>query len=166
MNMQQGNWAIDHTQSLKDRSVIYRHSEWLGYAGLIPFVTLAGLCLLLQGDAQQYAGRALVSYGAVIIAFLGATHWGAVINGVNTLNATSRMLFAILPALLGWVAMLLPQATGLFVILVSLGAIYYVDRRWGGLHDRYITLRRRLTLVASISVALVLVFTYRSILHV
>jgi hypothetical protein len=76
------------------------------------------------------------------------------------------MLFAVLPALFGWIAMLLPQATGLFVILVSLGAIYFVDRCWGELHDRYLSLRRRLTLVASMSVALVLIFTYGSMLDV
>jgi hypothetical protein len=107
-----------------------------------------------------------VSYGAVIISFLGATHWGVAITRVNTPRATSRMLFAVLPALFGWIAMLLPQATGLFVILVSLGAIYFVDRCWGELHDRYLSLRRRLTLVASISVALVLIFTYGSMLNV
>ena len=157
------NSRLDLAVSHGEWSAIRRQAERLGYAGLIPFVTLAALHLLLRDDAQQYTGQALVNYGAVIISFLGATHWVAVISGVSITNAPSRMLFAILPALLGWTATLVPLIYGLFLILASLGAIYLVDSRWGVFHSWYLTLRRRLTLVASLSVAVVFISIFRSL---
>ncbi len=135
----------------------------LGYTGLIPFVALAAMYLGLGGEIQQEIGRALVVYGAVIISFLGAIHWGAVIYGVDTTNPTRRMLFSVLPALLGWVAVLLPLVYGLSVILASLPIVYLVDSRWSPLHDWYLILRRRLTLIASLSVAVVFISTCRSL---
>ena len=163
MNTLRCHSTLDHRASYGEWSAIQHQAERLGYAGLIPFVTLAVLYPFFQGDVQQYIGRALVSYGAVIISFLGATHWGAAISGVDTTNPSRRMLFSVLPALLAWVAVLLPLVYGLFVILASLITIYLVDSRWGALHAWYLILRRRLTLIATLSVAVVFIFTYRSV---
>lgn len=142
---------------------VQRQAERLGYGGLIPFVALTAMYLYFRGDIQQDLGRALVGYGAVIISFLGATHWAAAINGLDPTNPSRRMLFSVMPALLGWVAVMLPLTYGLFVIFVSLCAIYLVDSRWHLLADWYLVLRRRLTSIATLSVAVVLIMTYWSL---
>ncbi len=159
----QGHFAVDHSGSEGEWTAIQRQACRLGYAGLIPFVTLAALYLLFQGETQHNIGRALVAYGAVIISFLGATHWGAAISGVSISNATPRMVFAVLPALLGWMAILLPLTYGLFVILASLCIVYLVDSRWGVWQAWYLVLRRRITLIAALSMAVVFISTFGSL---
>ena len=46
---------------------------WLGYGGLPPFAALAGIGW--WGRAPLW-GTALLAYGAVILSFVGALHWG------------------------------------------------------------------------------------------
>ena len=48
----------------------------LGHAGLIPFVGLAGLMWLVEGDVHAFVAMALSAYAATIAAFLGGIHWG------------------------------------------------------------------------------------------
>ena len=47
---------------------------WLGYGGLLPFGALA--LLLLDGARSALWWPALLAYGAVILSFVGALHWG------------------------------------------------------------------------------------------
>ena len=47
---------------------------WLGYGGLLPFVALAGIGWWAPGTPLW--GTALLAYGAVILSFVGALHWG------------------------------------------------------------------------------------------
>ena len=141
---------------------VRRQATRLGFAGLIPFVALAVMYGMTGGEVQQETGRALVAYGAVIVSFLGAIHWGTAISNAVPGNPTQRMMFSVLPALLGWLSILLPLVYGIAVIIASLCVVYLVDRRWGCLHDWYLVLRGRLTLVASMSMAFVLISTYGS----
>ena len=63
----------------------------LGIAGLIPFA--AGAALALLSDDAAAARAALLAYGAVILSFLGAVHWGlALASGpadTNTVRSRS-----------------------------------------------------------------------------
>ena len=131
-----------------------RVSRMLGYAGLLPFVVLSLLFSLLGGDAQQRAGLALVAYGAVIVSFLGACHWGILLVGGYRDYLLPRAHYAVVPALVAWIALLLPLAWGLAVLIGGLIMTYLVDRRWYSGYPRYLVLRRRLTLVALASLAL------------
>jgi len=47
---------------------------WLGYGGLLPFLALAATGLWAPGTPWWSA--ALLAYGAVILSFVGALHWG------------------------------------------------------------------------------------------
>ena len=161
--MLHSHYHLENTGADSRWFAMQRQADRLGYGGLIPFVTLAAMYVYFQGEIQHNIGQALVSYGAVIISFLGATHWGAATSGANLVNPTRLMLFSVLPALLGWMAVMLPLIYGLSVILASLCTIYLVDSRWGSLHVRYLILRRRLTVIASLSVAVVFVSTYWSL---
>ena len=131
------------------------YASRLGYAGLIPFVVLSAL--MFRGEWQQQAGQALVAYGAVIISFLGAWHWGSAVSGATLGNPARRLLFGVTPALIGWAALFLPLNYGLILIVTGLLLTYLADVRWGVTHAWYLRLRTRLTWVSTASVGIGLV---------
>lgn len=120
----------------------------LGYGGLVPFVAAVLGIALLDGDLQLFAARALRAYGAVILSFLGAVHWGLLL--ARPVSGTARRLLAgVLPALAGWVALLLPERYGLALLVVAFGAFWLYEHRVLGarlLPEPYLGLRRNLTL--------------------
>jgi len=138
---------------------VHMQANLLGYAGLIPFVTLAALPLFFQGDVQSQTGTALIAYGAVIISFLGACHWSAAIIDSNNDNVASRMLFAVSPALLGWLAVLLPLPYGFMLIITGLLITLIADSHWSYGPAWYAALRRRLTWIATLSLSFATLIT-------
>jgi glutaredoxin len=111
-------------------------SQWLGYAGLIPFVAaLAGF--VLGSDARQaWFAHQFIAYGAVVLTFVGAVHWGVALGGGRM--PVMRMSVSILPALLAWAALLLPVATAAWVLLSGFVAL----RAWEASPPVAITLPR------------------------
>ena len=51
-------------------------AAWLGAAGLLPFAAGAIALWVLPATQAARAARALVGYAAIILAFMGAVHWG------------------------------------------------------------------------------------------
>ena len=95
--------------------------QWLGYAGLIPFA--AALLGVLLGDAQRqaYFAQQFIAYGAVILSFVGAVHWGLALVGGRM--RAMRLSMSILPALLAWAALLLPAAAAAWLLLAGFVAL-------------------------------------------
>lgn len=127
---------------------------WLGYGGLVPFVSLAAAA------AAGIAGAAaLFAYGAVILSFVGALHWGFAMT-LHELSAPRRnaaFLWSVVPALLAWVTLLLPPAPAVMVLIVGFVAQYRRDvalAAAGALPAWYLPLRLRLTVVACLSLVL------------
>ena len=124
----------------------------LGYAGLIPFASLALLMWIVTPEAHPLVAIALTSYAAVICAFLGGIHWGIGLRH----NAPSRklhMVWGVVPSLVAWIGVMMPAYAGLPVLAVLLVACYLVDRKtWpeAGLRD-WMTLRFRLTVVSTLA---------------
>ena len=90
----------------------------LGPAGLIPFAGLAiGVWAGLPG-----AGPALAAYGATILAFLGAVHWGLALAAPAAERGVDwgRVGLGVVPSLIAWVALLLPLPAGLGVLAVAI----------------------------------------------
>ena len=90
----------------------------LGPAGLIPFAGLAiGVWAGLPG-----AGPALAAYGATILAFLGAVHWGLALAAPAAERGADwgRLGLGVVPSLIAWVALLLPLPAGLGVLAVAI----------------------------------------------
>lgn len=91
-----------------------RFALMLGPAGLIPFVALA------LGVATGWPGLVgpLAAYGATILAFLGAVHWGLALASPPTERAATpwRLALGVVPALLAWLALMLPVAFGLWLL--------------------------------------------------
>ena len=103
---------------------------------------------LLEGEARTFAVRALVAYGAVILSFLGAVHWGLLLRQPDA-AAPARLAIGVLPSLVGWVALLLPDRYALALLVVSFGAFWLYEHRVVGtalLPLGYLGLRRYLSL--------------------
>ena len=138
----------------------------LGIAGLLPFVACA---LLGVGSTEPLASEAvtgLLAYGAVILAFLGGVHWGFVLSERTDLLSPplqrQRLVAGVLPALLGWAALLLNMAVaswlGLAVLIVGFAAFTVLEQRWRQAElvpVGYMMLRW----VLSLAVILILAFT-------
>lgn len=119
----------------------------LGLAGLLPF--LAGLVGVTLG--QQWAAGPLAAYGAAILSFLGAVHWGLALADPGT-APRARLLGGVMPSLVAWLALLAPPAAGLAVLglaLLLLIGVETVAARRGLLPWAYLRLRWVLSLVAA-----------------
>ena len=119
----------------------------LGYGGLVPFVATVLGIVLLEGELRVFAARALLAYGAMILSFLGAVHWGLLLARPVS-DAPRRLLVGVLPALAGWVALLLPERYGLALLVVAFAAFWLYEHRVLGataLPAPYLDLRRNLT---------------------
>lgn len=90
----------------------------LGAAGLIPFLGLAAASALGFG----WAPPALAAYGAAILAFLGAVHWGLALRAPDSESGAElpRLALGVLPSLIAWVALLLPLRPGLALLAVAI----------------------------------------------
>lgn len=131
---------------------------WLGLGGLAPFVVCTAL-VLGGGPFAGLAEDALLAYGAVILAFLGAVHWGlALARPEDSAAARTRLTLGVLPSLVGWAALLAPNWIGFGVLVAGFAATWMAEEgagRAGRLGARYLWLRRGLTLavVAMLSAA-------------
>jgi hypothetical protein len=126
----------------------------LGYAGLIPFVIGAALAVLGPPSWRAWAAFALAAYGAVILSFLGAVHWGLALRASpeESSAAWPRPGLGVLPALVGWVGLLLPAPFGLALLatgLLAVAATETVAARRGLLPPGYLALRWTLSLGAA-----------------
>lgn len=124
----------------------------LSYAGLLPFVGLAGLLWAAPAAWSPIAAKALLVYGALIASFLGGIHWSIAQRDASP-AASRRYLWGVTPSLLAWIAALLPVTDGLILVGVLLMGCYAVDRstygRCGLVH--WLPLRMQLTVVAVLS---------------
>jgi hypothetical protein len=159
---------------------------WLGYGGLLPFIALAAILIVTgkmtdggagvtsagitgasvdgaSGDGLVLlANRALVAYGAVILSFVGALHWGFAMTLPNLRDPRRRIAFiwSVVPALLAWVGLLLAPALGAALMIVAFLTQYAQDRnlsKHGTLPRWYLPLRLRLTAIACVCLAIAVV---------
>ena len=125
---------------------------WLGYLGLLPFAAGAlGAWLELPG-----AGRALAAYGAVILSFVGAIHWGVAATHPQSPGARGAFPASVVPALVAWAAMLLaPGPAALGLLAVAFPAWLAWERRFlqGPLPPWLRRLRLELSAGASLALA-------------
>lgn len=123
----------------------------LGLLGLVPFIVLASCLWLVAPVWQGQFAKALVAYGAAILAFLGGIHWGAGVEGRDDPVKLWRYAYGICPALLAWVVLLCPPDKALFLLFVGLVAAFAVDRRVYHGQSWFLKLRAVLTAIAGLS---------------
>ena len=104
-------------------------AAWLlGYGGLVPFVGLGAAVWLLEGARQTQALYALLAYGAVILSFLGAIHWGLAMRDLRAPSASS-LSWGVIPGLLAWAALLCGTAIGMGLLAAGFWICFAVDSR-------------------------------------
>lgn len=107
-------------------------TAWLlGLAGLLPFAG-AALASLAAPGWQEAALLALRAYGAVILSFLGAVHWGFALQPEVGQEGAGprRLILGVIPSLLAWIALLLPIGLALGLLALALVAMAAVEQ-WG-----------------------------------
>jgi len=126
-------------------------AKQLGYLALLPFIVGALLVWFVRADARAHVAAALSAYAAVVIAFLGGVHWG--FGFVHAAPAPRLFVWGVVPALVAFVAVLMPPYAGLVIHGAMLVGCYLVDRNIYPLHGagRWLVLRFRLSLGASLS---------------
>ncbi|NXG28495.1 TMM69 protein, partial [Dromaius novaehollandiae] len=120
---------LDPTQyrmkSLKDSP---KPALYLSLAGLIPFVSVP-LVMAIQGTYYPELAFAQITYGAVIVSFLGGIRWGFAVpenspakpDWLNLANSTVPPLFA-------WQALLFKDVThGAILLVMGLGIALHYD---------------------------------------
>lgn len=138
-----------------DRRRAPRMVAWLAYGGLVPFIVLAAASLLDQQRSGAWQQMAL-NYGAVILSFVGALHWGFAMSAAAMDERTRNACFAwsVIPALLAWLALLLDPAAGSALMAAGFAAHYLQDwrlLRHAALPAWYLPMRLRLSAVAALS---------------
>ena len=128
---------------------------WLGYGGLLPFVGLALAAWIAPGE-RPLAQQALLAYGAIILSFVGALHWGFAIALPQLApgQRTAAFAWSVVPALLAWPALLLPVQVGVLLLVVGFAAHLAQDWRLAAraaLPGWYLPMRLHLTVIASAS---------------
>jgi hypothetical protein len=109
----------------------------LGWSGVLPFLQAVLAALVLP----QWAGLAaavFVSYGAVILSFLGGARWGrALAEDVGP----GRFVEAVLPSLIGFSALLMLHTAWIALVLLAagFGTWLVIDQRdplWSSAYKR------------------------------
>ena len=127
-------------------------AAWLGYGGLLPFLFLAPVSLLDPHHAPWWRD-ALFAYGAIILSFIGALHWGfaMTLSELADGKRTARYVWSVFPALLAWPAVMLPPILSGPLLITGFLVHHWQDRRLdviASLPAWYLPLRFRLTAVA------------------
>ncbi|MEQ9609154.1 MAG: DUF3429 domain-containing protein [Kiloniellaceae bacterium] len=124
----------------------------LGFAGLLPFLAGAAGAWAAGSPAYIIVINMQMAYGAVILSFLGAVHWGLAMAQEDA--ARWRHLgFSVAPALAGWLALILPNPLGLVLLVLGFVAVFFADLRSPRLPPWYKALRKPLTLVTILCLA-------------
>jgi Protein of unknown function (DUF3429) len=128
---------------------------WLGYGGLLPFLVLAPASLIDAHHAVLWSDP-LFAYGAIILSFVGALHWGfaMTLTQLSDGQRTARFIWSVVPALLAWPSLLLSPLLAGPLLIAGFILHYWQDSRLAAsasLPAWYLPLRLRLTAVACLA---------------
>jgi hypothetical protein len=145
----------------------------LSVAGLIPFI-LSAIAILFDPLEAPLAVQILISYGAVILSFIGAVHWGFALRETAhpgaplppaVAGAERQLLtFGVVPALVGWVALIAmihfaAPALAVFLLLAGFfmtSVIETIGRGRGIVAGNYLALRWAVSVVVLVILLAVL----------
>jgi uncharacterized membrane protein len=136
--------------------------RWLGYGGLLPFVVLAAATWFDSSHSSLWRD-ALVAYGAVILSFVGALHWGFAMSQSDMAanQRTRSFVWSVVPSLLAWVALLMTPNYAILLLVAGFLMHFWQDKRLVQLVNLpawYLPLRLQLTFVACVSLLVCYIF--------
>jgi len=105
-------------------------AKTVGLLGLIPFITTAlapHLPLLHYLFTPEVAQTLQIGYGAVILSFLGATHWGLEMAGWGGHVPKTRFWLSVVPSLIAWTSFSFPYAGALAVQILGFNVAFLGD---------------------------------------
>jgi hypothetical protein len=101
----------------------------LGMLGVLPFAAL-GLAAAIGANVGPIAGMpGLLTYGAVILSFMGGAQWGLTVAGSSSdgRGLWRRFGVSVVPALVGWAALLPPARLGLTLLAAAFALLAAYD---------------------------------------
>lgn len=137
---------------LADGRSIPRPALLLGASGAVPFVVFSLALLAAPPEFRVWLRQALLAYAMVILAFVGALHWGFTVKteGFTEAERWTWMGWSVVPALAAWAAAMVPYRLGITLMLMTFGVHLALDHAFAarsGLPAWYLRLRRALTAV-------------------
>ena len=131
----------------------------LGATGAVPFAAFVLGIWFAPPEFQAWSRHALVAYGMVILAFVGALHWGFTMKTpeMSEREQWTWMGWSVIPALAAWGAGILPYRLAIALLVVTFVVHLALDHKFApvsGLPAWYLRLRRRLTLFVVICLLL------------
>lgn len=138
---------------------IPRPALLLGMAGLLPFVTSTALLLTGPGQDDMIWRTVLLAYGVAILSFMGGVQWGLSMRQAGQEGHTAWLGYgaSVVPALVGWVAFLMPPLLQLPLLMVGFVLLLIYDLgsvRRGAAPTWYRNLRWPLTVIVTACLAL------------
>lgn len=169
--------TIKETFALRD---VPKESLYIGAAGLLPYLGTSLSTVYLAFDinhAKEHGSGFLLSpetarelltyvepiqigYGAVIISFLGAIHWGLEYAGYGGHQGYNRYAIGVIAPAVAWPTMLMPVEQALITQFLAFNFLYFTDARAaakGWAPPWYGTYRFVLTFIVGASIVVSLV---------
>ena len=152
----------DHMMNGKPPFII----SLLGYGGALAFAGLAACIYFNVALPGVSPVEGLLTYGAVILSFIGALHWGGVMaQHEQVVPRLASLLYgwSVMPALIAWAALLMPDRVGATVMALCFVACWRIDMRVikSGLWPAWMArLRLHLTSCAVASLAVIVLLPY------
>ncbi|KAI9046634.1 hypothetical protein LZ554_009376 [Drepanopeziza brunnea f. sp. 'monogermtubi'] len=138
--------TIKETFSL---SGVPKESLYIGAAGILPYAATSMSTVFLAFDinhahahgngwlfSPETAHQLLdivtpiqIGYGAVIISFLGAIHWGMEYAGFGGYHSYSRYMYGVIAPAVAWPTMFMPVEYALITQFLAFNFLYFADAR-------------------------------------
>lgn len=140
----------------------HRMMQLLGYAGLIPFYAMLAAISLNIDIYGVDLKLSIAHYAAVIVSFLGAVHWGQVVESdawFDNSGRNKRLLWSVIPSIVAWLLLLTPELYKLLGLALLIAIAYGIDRYYlsSRLNAAYLTLRLHLTIGVIIALLLTII---------
>ena len=117
----------------------------LGWSGVLPFAGCTAILLLGHPASTGVVATALISYGSIILGFMGSVHWGL---EMSQPRAPLHYVASVVPALLAFAATLSPATQAIALLMCGFAGLIALDMwrcRFGDTPAWYRTLRLQLT---------------------
>ena len=126
----------------------------VGYSGLIPFIGLSAMSVLWHDIHHSAIFFSLLAYGATIISFLGAIHWGLTMRGEQPDRIA--IIWGVFPSLLAWGSLIIDTHWGLAIQFITLWVCFFVDYKRYPQYDvsKWLSMRLQLTVIAGVCLVL------------
>lgn len=124
-----------------------------GFGGVLPFLLAAAGIHVTSGELHAFFAHAFLAYGAVILSFIGAVHWGFILKTEHIEQAAKLLAIGVIPSLVGWCGLLLPPLFTLIIFSFAFPSLFIYEQfsQIGSLlPEWYMKLRVQLTMIVTL----------------